>query len=162
MLTCSTIQTQAIAICGAKAPPLSISCYIASRMWPILAVCGWVTGWLLWWLPSNLYYFMCNFRTKVAFSSKWVSHTKWQRLSTMLVCIFELDDKFLCTWIDISHSICTTGCHEANLACGGVAVKAIVHGVTTIWSSAQRIGDQVCATRLTISCSWFCKGIKLE
>jgi hypothetical protein len=45
-------------------------------------------------------------------------------------------------------------CHwslEANLACGTVAIKIEVLAVATIWSSAhQRIGDRVCATRLTI------------
>jgi hypothetical protein len=56
----------------------------------------------------------------------------------------------LCTWIDTIDTIGATGCLEAKLASGSVAVETEVHGVTAIWSSAQRIGDHVCATRLTI------------
>jgi hypothetical protein len=64
--------------------------------------------------------------------------------------MFDLDDKCPCTWIDIGYSIGAIGSVEANLACGTVAIKTEVHAVAAIWSSAQRIGDQVCATRLTI------------
>jgi hypothetical protein len=64
--------------------------------------------------------------------------------------MFDLDDKCSCTWIDIGYSIGATGSLEANLACGTVAIKTEVHVVAAIWSSAQWIGDQVFAPRLTI------------
>jgi hypothetical protein len=51
--------------------------------------------------------------------------------------MFFLDDKCSCTWIDTGDSIGATGCLEANLACGIVAVETEVHWVTAIWSSAQ-------------------------
>jgi hypothetical protein len=64
--------------------------------------------------------------------------------------MFDLDDKCSITWIDTGYSKGATGSLEANLACGTVAIKTEVHSFAAIWSGAQRIGDQVCATRLTI------------
>ena len=73
------------------------------------------------------------------------------KISSMtIICKIDLDDKFLFTWKDNIDTIGVSECLEAKLACGIVAVKAEVHGVTTIWSCAQRIGDHVCATRLTV------------
>jgi hypothetical protein len=51
--------------------------------------------------------------------------------------------------LDIGDSIGATWSLE-GLACGSVVIETEVNGVTKIWSSAQRKGDQVCATRLTI------------
>ncbi|KAM3750777.1 hypothetical protein ACB098_04G060100 [Castanea mollissima] len=128
-------------------------------MWPILAVFRGITRWLQWLLPTNLYN-CCDFRVNIARTiMERVVHYKWQGIIEQLIskiscitiiCIFDLDDKFLFTWIDDIDSIDASECLEAKLACGIVAVKAKVHGVTTIWSCAQRIGDHVCATRLTV------------
>ena len=76
--------------------------------------------------------------------------------------ILDLDKKLWCILIDISDSICPTWGVEANLAKGCVAIETEVHRITTIWASAKWIRDHVCATRLTILYSWFCKNIKFQ
>ena len=46
---------------------------------------------------------------------------------------------------------------KANLAIGVVAVKTVVQGVTTIWSNAKGIREQVCPTSFTTPGCQFCK-----
>ena len=67
-----------------------------------------------------------------------VVHSKWQGIikplisskfsSITIICIFDLYDKFLFTWIDDIDSIGASECLEAKLACGIVAVKAMYMG----------------------------------
>jgi hypothetical protein len=152
----------------AKAPLLSICCSIASWIWPVLAVSGWSTAWLVCGLPTNLY-FSFNARTKVARfrdipralnKRQWVIEKLSCTWISIISYLFDLDDKCSCTWIDTGYSIGAIGSLEANPACETVTIKIGVHAVAAIWSSSQRIRDQVCATRLTIPNRRFCKGIK--
>lgn len=78
-------------------------------------------------------------------------------ISTSLSFI-DMDGEYPFFFIDICDSVSViVGCIKVNLPSSGVAVKIIVHGITTIWSSTQWIGDYVSATNITISFFHYCK-----